>query len=154
MIRKMILMSIKPEYMHEILEGDKQIELRRTKPRVSEGDLVVFYVSSPQKMIRGAASVKRVIEGTPSQIWETYSDSIGIAKQNYDEYFSGAKKAFGIMLDTIWAYANPIGLQEMRGILVNFSPPRSYRYLSSEERKIVENLERESSLTKNKAPHK
>lgn len=149
----MLLMSIKPTYIQKILEGEKTVELRRTRPKLSQGDLIVFYASSPQKAIRGAATVGRIIEGTPAEVWATNSGKVGIAKRDYDTYFSGSKKAFGIMLETVWAYANPIGIDAMRGLFDNFMPPQSFRYLSMEEFKVVETLERIHALTKERPPY-
>lgn len=146
-MRKMLLMSIKPENMRRILCGDKKIELRRTKPRVSEGDLIVFYASAPKRAICGAATVRNVIEGKPFQLWENHSAIVGITRQAYDEYFSGCNKAFGIVLDTVWSYTNPIGIEEIRNVLVNFRPPRSFRYLSLDEFRKVETLEKNNSLS-------
>jgi predicted transcriptional regulator len=133
-------MSIKPENMHKILCGEKEIELRRTKPRVSEGDLIVFYASSPKRAICGAATVRSVIEGKLCQVWENHATKVGITRQIYNDYYSGCKKAFGIVLDAVWSYNNPIGLEEIRGVLVNFRPPRSFRYLSLHEVRMVEML--------------
>ena len=147
MIRKMLLMSIKPAYIKKILEGEKTVELRRTRPKLSQGDLIVFYASSPQKAIRGAATVGSIIEGTPADVWAANCGKIGIDKRAYDEYFSGSKKAFGIVLETVWAYANPIGIEEMRGLFDNFMPPQSFRYLSKEESRVVETLEKITART-------
>jgi predicted transcriptional regulator len=147
MTRKMLLMSIKPSYIQHILNGDKTIELRRTRPRLSPGDLIVFYASSPQKAIRAAATVGNIIEGTPAEVWETNSGKIGIDKRAYDEYFFGSKKAYGIALDTVWAYAKPMGIEEMRSLFDKFMPPQSFRYLSEEESKVVQTLEKVTART-------
>lgn len=140
-------MSIKPAYIQKILEGEKTVELRRTRPKLSQGDLIVFYATSPQKALRGAATVGRIVEGTPAEVWATNSGKIGIAKHDYNTYFSGSKKAFGIVLETVWAYTTPIGIEEMRGLFDNFMPPQSFRYLSKEEAKVVETLKRTSAKT-------
>lgn len=140
-MRKMLLMSIKPTYIQYILNGEKTVELRRTRPRLTPGDLIVFYASSPQKAIKAAATVGSIIEGTPAEIWVRHSKKIGINQQAYDNYFSGSKKAFGIVLDTVWVYVNPIGINELRKLVGNFTAPQSFRYLSKEESKVVENLE-------------
>jgi len=147
----MLLMSIKPAYIQKILEGKKTVELRRTRPKLSQGDLIVFYASSPQKAIRGAATVEKIIEGSPAEVWATSSEQVGISKRDYDKYFSGSKKAFGIMLETVWAYANPIGIDAMRGLVNNFMPPQSFRYLSMEEFKMVEMLEKMHALTEERS---
>lgn len=142
MIRKMLLMSIKPAYIKKILNGEKTVELRRSRPKLSQGDLIVFYASAPQKAIRCAATVGSIVEGTPADVWISNVGKIGIDKRTYDEYFAGSKKAFGIVLDAVWAYANPIGLEAMRTLFVDFMPPQSFRYLSHEEIKVVQSFRR------------
>ena len=147
MIRKMLLMSIKPAYIQQIINGAKTIELRKKRPRVTKGDLIVFYASSPQKAIRAAATVKCIIEGTPEEIWESSWEQFGINRHVYNDYFAESKRAYGIVLDTVWVYAKPIGIEEMRNLFDNFMPPQSFRYLSKEESKVVETLERITART-------
>lgn len=141
-IRKMLLMSVKPQHMRKILDGNKTIELRRTKPKISNGDLIVFYASSPQKAIQGAATVGNIIEGNPCQLWKDYHAQFGITMDEFNEYFSGSKKAFGSVLETVWIYNNPIGLLEIREVVDSFMPPRSFRYLSKEEYRMVSSLKK------------
>lgn len=144
----MLLMSIRPSYIQKILEGTKTIELRRTRPKLRQGDLIVFYASSPQKAIRAAATVKTIIEGTPEDVWANNSDKIGVDKSAYDDYFEGSAKAFGIVLETVWAYVKPVGINEMRELFESFMPPQSFRYLSKEESKVVSLLEKKRQRIK------
>lgn len=139
-INKMLLMSIKPEYMQKILTGNKTIELRRTRPKVAEGDLIIFYASSPRKAILGAATVISVVAGAPSSIWRKYKREVGITKAVYDSYYSYCNKAYGIILDSVWAYDSPISLEKIRELWDGFVPPQSYRYLSKDEYLLVSSL--------------
>jgi predicted transcriptional regulator len=148
MPNKMLIMSIKPEYLHKILNGTKTIELRTVKPNVSKGDLIVFYASSPQKAICGAATVLSITEGSPKLIWTKYSDELGIDKVSYDFYFKNRKKAFGIILDTIWKYLQPVQLEKLREAKADFMPPQSFRYLSDCDIDIIKNIDKESRLKK------
>jgi len=137
---KMLLMSIKPEYMQKILTGEKTIEIRRTRTNVAEGDLIIFYASSPMKAILGAAMVVTVVTGAPGAIWRKYKRELGITKSVYDVYYSCSVKAYGIILDKIWEYESPVSLEKIREFWEGFVPPQSYRYLSKEEFKLVSSL--------------
>ena len=51
MCKNFLLISIKPEYAQKILDGEKTVELRKTRTRLKPGDIVLVYVSSPQQVI-------------------------------------------------------------------------------------------------------
>lgn len=61
MVRKVALMSIRPEYAEKVFSGDKQIELRRQRPQLEAGDIVVVYVTSPLCEVAGAFSVAGIV---------------------------------------------------------------------------------------------
>lgn len=148
MPNKMLIMSIKPEYLKKILSGSKSIELRKVKPNLSKGDLIIFYASSPQKAICGAATVSSIAEDTPSTIWNSFSDKLGIDKVKYDSYFSNSKKAYAILLDVVWEYLQPVHLNKLREAKADFRPPQSFRYLSDNDVNMLENMEKLKSLKK------
>ena len=58
----MVLLSIKPKYADKIFNGTKTVELRRICPKVTEGDLILVYVSSPVKALVGEFEVKKIVE--------------------------------------------------------------------------------------------
>ena len=64
MIGNALLLSIHPEYAEKIFDGTKRVELRRVRPRLQNGDLVIVYVSSPVKAVCGAFRVDNVVAGT------------------------------------------------------------------------------------------
>lgn len=136
MNKKMLLISIRPEYLKKIMDGSKTIELRKTKPKIKPGDLLIFYASSPSKALSGAALVKGIIEETPANMWKLYYEKIGIDLTSFNKYFSTYKKAYGIILGNVWEY-DPISLDELRHIILDFSPPQSYRYLSINDFKLI-----------------
>jgi len=53
-----LLLSIQPKYANLIFEGKKTTELRRVRPRVNQGDFVLIYVSSPDKVLLGSCEVE------------------------------------------------------------------------------------------------
>ena len=133
MTRKILLLSVRPKYAEKILAGTKKIELRRIKPRVSEGDLLILYVSYPIKAIMGIGIVEQTVSDFPESLWKKVCDGAGISKTEFDAYYEGANLGYGIILQKVLPLENPISLNELRKLWGNFHPPQSYKYLSQQE---------------------
>ena len=65
-----LFISVKPKYANAILEGTKTVELRRTRPNLPDGSLVILYSSTPTRAVVGWAHLTGVREGTPIEIWD------------------------------------------------------------------------------------
>jgi predicted transcriptional regulator len=132
-----LLISVKPEYADKIFAGAKTVELRRTRPRLLKGDLVLIYVTSPIKALAGACEVVEVIEGTPEALWGIVQDQAGVSVEEFCEYYAGAAIGFGIHLNNARRLPEPFHLEELRTEWPSFHPPQSYRYLSPEQVSFV-----------------
>ncbi|HZV61224.1 MAG TPA: ASCH domain-containing protein [Methylophilaceae bacterium] len=132
-----LLLSIRPKYAEQIFAGQKTVELRKVKPKVSSGDTVLVYVSSPTKALLGAFEVDRVVEETPHNLWNTVSEAAGITKEEFANYYGGAEKAYGIFIKKSWHLDVPLALSSLKDKWKNFHPPQSYRYVSSKEADIL-----------------
>ena len=77
-----MLLSIKPKYAKVILEGKKQYEFRKSRPKDGV-DRIIFYASAPQKEVVGEALIDEILEGTPKEIWELAKTASGITKKFY-----------------------------------------------------------------------
>jgi predicted transcriptional regulator len=137
MTPKVVLLSIRPRYAEKLFNGTKRVELRRMKPRLDEGDIVLIYVSSPVKELRGRFEVETVIEKPVDELWAHVWSDAGISKKEFDEYYSGAERGCGIYLRAPASIRKPIGLDDLRELWSNFHPPQSYRYLSASELSVV-----------------
>lgn len=135
---KTLLLSIRPKYAAKILTGDKGVELRRTRPNVSAGDLVVVYASSPVKALIGTFQVAEVVTDSPNKLWKTVRHSAGITKKEFDEYYSGASAAFGIVCSNPRTLKEPLDLDQLRDAWGNFWPPQTYRYLKPDEMQRIQ----------------
>lgn len=133
------LISIRPNYAEAILSGDKTVELRRRIPAIELGTRLWIYATHPVRAVVGSAIVDEVIEGSPSQIWEHYMDRIAVERSDYDEYFSGKDRAFGIVLSHI-IKRNRIGIDQLREIRKGFHPPRVLVRLSLRETNSLSKL--------------
>lgn len=128
-----LLLSIRPRYIESIFAGLKTVELRRVKPRVEVGDLVVVYASGGTKGIVGAFEVADLIAAAPSSIWRKFNGGTGLSKSEFDNYFTGAKVAYAIRVGKCWQLPQPVQLETLRKRRGGFRPPQSYHYWKEEE---------------------
>ncbi|WP_159517943.1 hypothetical protein [Sunxiuqinia indica] len=129
-IKKYLFISVKPEFAEKILTKEKSIELRKIKPHVKVGDYIIIYASSPIKSVVGFGVIRQIIETTPEKMWNEFSDSLGIDKLRYDNYYKGKEKAIGIDIEGI-KKLSPVTLDNLRTIDSSFHPPQIYRYVSN-----------------------
>jgi len=128
-----LLLSIRPHYAHSILTGTKLVELRRIRPKVSKGDLVVVYASGTTKGIVGAFEVEGVTEATPNAIWKSHNGCSGLSREAFDSYFDGASIGFAIQIGKTGEFQEVIPLETLRKRHPGFRPPQSYHYWDREE---------------------
>jgi predicted transcriptional regulator len=128
-----LLLSIRPKYAEQIFAGEKTVELRRVRPKVSSGDTVLVYVSSPTKALIGAFEVDKVLELSPGNLWSKVHDIAGITEEEFSNYYDGSERAFGIFIKKSWHFKAPLALESLKMRWKNFHPPQSYRYISIQE---------------------
>ena len=128
-----LLLSLKPVYAKAIMAGTKTIELRRVRPKVGPGSWALIYASSPEMCLVGAIEISDVIEGSPRSLWPKVRSGAGVSKATYDEYFLGAKLAFGLLIKQAIRLEKPLSLSSIRGSVPGFRPPQSYAYLRSHD---------------------
>lgn len=134
-------MSIKPKYAEQIFSGAKTVELRKVKPqKMTTGDHVLLYSSSPKKCVTGFFEVASIIVADPKTLWKHVKNHAGIEKAEYDRYFKDANQACGIVIKKAYPFRSTISLTTLKTLLLGFRAPQSYRYLSEDEyRMIIEN---------------
>ena len=125
-----LLLSIRPRFADSIFTGAKTVELRRVKPRLEAGDLVVVYASGSTKGIVGAFDVAGVTAAAPGSLWRRYNGGSGLSKGEFDAYFAGASIGYAIKVGRCWRLAEPVPLQTLRKRRAGFRPPQSYHYWS------------------------
>lgn len=133
---KYLFIAVKPKYANKLISGQKDIELRKMKPHVQQGDYVIIYASAPIKAVIGFGKVKKIIVCSPNEMWAKHSTRLGIKQQEFDSYYANHKKAIGIEFEMIKPIT-PIGLEELKKVDPNFHPPQIYRYVTNEEITIV-----------------
>lgn len=128
-----LLLSIRPSFVEAIFAGSKIVELRRVKPRVKSGDLVVIYASGMTKGIVGAFEVAGVTVATPQYIWRKHNGGSGLERDEFDRYFAGVTTGYAIRIGKLWKHPIPVLLETLRKRRVGFRPPQGYHYWQRDE---------------------
>ena len=135
---KVLLLSIKPQYVQKILDGQKNIELRKTKPKLEKGDFILVYESSPTKCLRGWFEVQSISCKDPQKLWHNVQDNVGITKEEFDEYYKTSKLAVAIAMKSV--YSTKLSLQKIRETWDDFNPPQNFYYLKKDEIILAEKI--------------
>lgn len=124
-----ILLSIKPEFVEQIFNGNKRFEYRKSIFANKAINSVIIYSTMPVGLIVGEFEISRVLEDTPEKIWEDTEKQSGISKSFYDAYFENRNKAYALKIGKLKKYKVPINPYQ---IFENFTPPQSFRYLDKD----------------------
>jgi predicted transcriptional regulator len=128
--REDFLVSIRPQYVAKILTGQKTVELRRRFPEsVSVGAMAYIYSTSPVRAVVGCAKIKEVQRLTVADIWKEHGEAACISRRDFDNYFSGTKFGFAILLGAVKAMRSHLTACELAAQL-GIVPPQSYRYVT------------------------
>src|SRR6185312_624118 len=104
MRRTRVLLSIKPKYAHEILEGRKLFEFRRVLFQRAGVTCVVLYASNPERKVIGEFQVEEILSLSPRALWSITREHAGIGKTDFDRYFAGSTRAHAIKVKCVRRY--------------------------------------------------
>jgi len=121
-----VLLSIKPKYVEEIIEGNKRYEFRKVVFRDSRVRTAYIYSSSPEKRIVASFEIGDIIEDHPSNLWDMFSDMAGIDKEEFFRYFDGHERGFAIEIEKLNRFEHPI---DPKKYIPGFVPPQSFCYV-------------------------
>lgn len=123
-----VLLSIKPEFVHEIFQGRKKFEYRKNifSKHVTK---VIVYSTKPEGMIVGEFSIKSILQYTPKELWNRTHNDSGISKQFFDEYFEGRDKGYALQIENPVLYDKPIDPFKVFDVFV---APQSFRYIEED----------------------
>lgn len=130
---RLIFLSLKPRFAEAILSGEKQIELRRQPPRLDVPTRALLYASSPTMSLVGTCLVDDIVEYAPSTLWRHYRSVSGVSRREFDAYFEGCARAYGLRLSDAVRLDEPVSLGSIRQELSGFQPPQSFRYLTESQ---------------------
>ena len=124
------ILSIKPKYVKEIVDGNKKYELRKVifKKNVKK---IYVYESAPTKKIVGTFKVGKVLKSEPAELWKSLSPFLGIDKKEYSRYFKNSKTAYAIEI-TGFKSVRPMKprITFYNLMLRGFKAPQSFSYCS------------------------
>ncbi|MDR1141858.1 MAG: hypothetical protein LBL62_09215 [Planctomycetaceae bacterium] len=123
---KIILMSFLHEYIDLFQRGKKKIEFRKVTLPENLRYILVYQCVTLKKAV-GYMDVKKVVSGTPNEIWVQYHHLSGIHRNAYDEYYADSKKAVGIIINRYFPFEKSVALSD---IDEHLNAPQSFCYLS------------------------
>ena len=121
-----ILLSIKPNYVAEIICGSKLYEFRKTLYRRKDVKTIVVYSSSPVCRVVGEIEVEEVLCDSPEKLWNKTYRAAGISKDKYKAYFEGRELGYAIKIKAYHPYPKPLRLSEL---YPGVTPPQSFCYV-------------------------
>lgn len=120
-----MLLSINPEFVESILQGEKIYEYRKFRCR-NDVDKIIIYATAPRKQIVGEAEIANILEDDLLTVWHQTKEYSGITYNFFRKYYKGRKKAVAYQLKNLIVYDKPLTLEDI-GVSC---APQSYRYLS------------------------
>jgi len=124
-----VLISLDVRHAENILNGQKDIELRTRKMNLGSRTRVWIYVKKPLAAVVGFALLKDTIQMTPRELWKTLGDRTGISATEFFEYFADRQYAHALLLESPFRLSDPLSLAHLRAAQVDFSPPQFFKRL-------------------------
>lgn len=120
-----VILSIKPEYSSQIINGTKLVEFRKSIFNTSIKK-VLIYSSSPSRKAIGLMIINGIDKDTPQNLWNAYKSVGGISKDKFFEYFEGKSEGYAIQIERVYRFKNELNLH----FLINdFTAPQLFMYL-------------------------
>jgi len=116
-------LSIKPQYVDQILTGKKRYELRRVIFTQSI-HTVIIYASSPVQKVVGEFIVEVVHTLPPSTLWRLVMAEAGIDEDRFKSYFDGCRVGHAIEIASVVEYPEPLPIDTF-----TTRPPQNFIYL-------------------------
>ncbi len=120
-----VLLSIKPEFVHKIISGNKKFEYRKQIFK-KDVDTVVIYSTMPEGKIVGEFKIEKIIKEPPEKLWDITKECSGITKQFFMEYFKNRQFGYALEISEYKNYDTPI---DPRNKFNNFTAPQSFKYI-------------------------
>ncbi|MFX1706907.1 ASCH domain-containing protein [Chitinophaga sp. CC14] len=122
-----VLLSIKPEYVEKIFNGEKKFEYRKAIFANKTIKSIVVYSTMPVGRIVGEFTIEEILLDSPELIWAETKMYSGVKKSFFNEYFNGKTLAYAIKICNPKLYKTPI---DPKMKYKSFVAPQSFKYLS------------------------
>ena len=122
------LLSIKPEFVEEIIEGRKKFEYRKKIFKRSDVSSVVVYATKPYGKVVGEFEIDDIVEEDIEQLWNNTKQFSGITEEFFYDYFKNKESGFAIKIKEFITYEEPLELSEFDATIK--AAPQSFCYIS------------------------
>lgn len=123
-----VLLSMKPKYVEKVLSGEKKYEFRKRIWK-KEVDRVFIYSTSPVKRIVASFKPGEIVEGPPEELWNQFSITSGINKDDFFDYFRFKDKGFAIKIKELEIFDEPV---DPYSAIKGFRASVGFRYIDDE----------------------
>ena len=120
-----VLLSIKPEFADQILNGSKRFEYRKAAFKYNSETRVLIYATMPIGKVIGEFAVGQVLKASPEELWNDTHHHSGISRERFLSYFKGRSFGVAIGVEKARKYAEPVELSS----LTDGVAPQSFRYI-------------------------
>lgn len=123
-----VLLAVRPKYARKILSGEKTVEFRKV---CFSGNIKKVYVYSahPEKRVIGYFVPGKIIEDSPTNLWQEFSSKGCISREEFFEYFNGSICGYGISINKVVELEREVSLEELFG--TKKKPPQNYYYIDN-----------------------
>lgn len=121
------LLSIKPEFVAEIIEGRKRFEYRKKVFKRSDISSIVVYATKPYGKVVGEFEIAEIIEENLDVLWNETRKFSGISEEFFYDYFKDRESGFAIKIKEFIEYEEHLELSEFDSNIK--VAPQSFCYL-------------------------
>jgi predicted transcriptional regulator len=122
-----VLISVKPAVAQAMIAGKKRFEYRKSLFKRPNVTAIVIYATQPWGKVVGEFTIRQIIQGKPTTLWQQTGVGSGTTVAAFQAYFAGCQKGYAIEVDQLTVYETPLTLTQLDRRLQ--TAPRSYRYL-------------------------
>ena len=121
------LLSIKPEFVEEIIEGGKKFEYRKKLFKRSDISSIVVYATKPYGKVVGEFEIETILEENIDKLWSDTKHLSGISEEFFYEYFKDRDSGFAIQIKKFKEYKKHLELSEFDSTIK--TAPQSFCYI-------------------------
>ena len=121
------LLSIKPEFVEEIIEGRKKFEYRKKLFKRSDISSIVVYATKPYGKVVGEFEIETILEENIDKLWSDTKHLSGISEEFFYEYFKDRDSGFAIQIKKFKEYKKHLELSEFDSTIK--PAPQSFCYI-------------------------
>ncbi|ATZ03459.1 ASCH domain-containing protein [Streptococcus sp. P25B114] len=121
------LLSIKPEFVAEIIEGRKKFEYRKKVFKRSDISSIVVYATKPYGKVVGEFEIAEIIEENLDTLWNETRKFSGISEEFFYDYFKDRESGFAIKIKKFIEYEEHLELSEFDSSIK--VAPQSFCYI-------------------------